>query len=261
MPVQVQLLGGDSGRMAGAAVVAWKAGALGIDINFGCPARTVNRHDGGASLLQHPARIRAIVKAVRDALPKEIPVSAKLRLGWDCIDAIHENAEMAADGGADWLTIHARTRVQGYAPPVYWRPIRTVRERLGLPVVANGDIWSIEDFRQCREETGCRHFMLGRGALANPLLPMQAAQVLGLAAGCPDDTVSLTDYDWFAPLHRLSELMLCYEGFRADRTVLRLKQWLRIAALQGNFTDFERIKTVTCASELFAILSQHRHRS
>src|SRR5262249_50415014 len=144
--------------------------------------------------------------------------------GWDSIEAIYENAEMAAEGGADWLTIHARTRVQVYAPPVYWKPIGVVRERLGLPVVANGDIWTLEDLRRCREETGCRHFMLGRGALANPLLPMQAAQELGLAPGAPEDAGTLSDFDWIPPLRRLTELMRCFGEFRPDRATFRLKQ-------------------------------------
>ena len=88
LPVQVQLLGGDPERMAEAAQVAVKAGAKAIDINFGCPAPTVNRHDGGAAILRFPERIEAIVAAVRAALPAEVPVSAKLRLGWDAANAI-----------------------------------------------------------------------------------------------------------------------------------------------------------------------------
>ncbi|MFX8601151.1 tRNA-dihydrouridine synthase, partial [Acinetobacter baumannii] len=86
------MLGGDPGRMALSAVAACKAGATAIDINFGCPAPLINRHDGGASLLRSPCRIRDVVAEVRSALPSHIPVSAKLRLGWDSIDAIHENA-------------------------------------------------------------------------------------------------------------------------------------------------------------------------
>ena len=89
LPVQVQLLGGDPGRMARAAAIAWQAGARAIDINFGCPAPTVNRHDGGATLLKYPDRIREVVAAVRGALPPEIPVSAKLRLGWDADAYVH----------------------------------------------------------------------------------------------------------------------------------------------------------------------------
>src|SRR5207247_10677954 len=100
-------------------------------------------------------------------------------------ESIDANAEMAAEGGASWLTIHARTRVQGYAPPVDWAAIGRVRERLGIPVVANGDIWSVAGFRRCRDETGCRHFMLGRGALANPGLAHHVAADLGLVSHDP----------------------------------------------------------------------------
>ena len=175
LPVQVQILGGDPGRMAESAVNAVAAGATAIDINFGCPAPTVNRHDGGATLLKDPPRVRAVVRAVRDAVPTDIPVSAKMRLGWDRTDTIFETSAMAAEGGASWITIHARTRTQGYAPPVNWELIGKVRERLRVPVVANGDMHSLADFRRCREITGCVHFMLGRGAVADPGLAGQVA--------------------------------------------------------------------------------------
>jgi tRNA-dihydrouridine synthase C len=198
--VQVQLLGGDAGRMGELAAVAVATGATAIDLNFGCPARTVNSHDGGATLLKYPPRVREIVAAVRAAVPREVPVSAKMRLGWDTIDAIDENAQMAAEGGASWLTIHGRTRFAGYAPPIHWGPIGRIRERLGIPVVANGDIWTLEDFRRCRAATGCRHFMLGRGALANPLLSGQIAHELGIARHKPGQT-----FDWLVVLHRLVE--------------------------------------------------------
>eukprot|EP01136_Pigoraptor_vietnamica_P004575 Opistho-1_new@35039 len=201
LPVQVQLLGGDPGRVAEAAAVAHAAGATAVDLNFGCPAKTVNRHDGGAALLRDPPRIRAVVAAVRAALPREVPVSAKLRLGWDTPDAIDEVAGMAAEGGAAWLTVHGRTRAAGYAPPAYWGPIGRVRERLGLPVVANGDIWTADDLRRCRDETGCRHFMLGRGALADPRLPRQAAAALGLAPAVPAGEAA-RPVDWPAELGR-----------------------------------------------------------
>ncbi len=215
LPVQVQLLGGDPGRMAKAAAIAHEAGATAIDLNFGCPARTVNRHDGGAALLREPSRIRAVVAAVRAALPAAVPVSAKLRLGWDSLDAIDETAAMAAEGGAAWLTIHGRTRVAGYAPPAYWGPIGRVRERLGLPVVANGDIWTVADFRRCRDETGCRHFMLGRGALADPRLPRQVAVELGLVARSPYDGTD-QPIDWPVHLHRLVAWSQRFPGQRPE---------------------------------------------
>ena len=251
LPVQVQLLGGDAGRMAESAVRAHELGATAVDVNFGCPAPTVNRHDGGAALLRHPKRIREIVGAIRAALPAHVPVSAKLRLGWDGIDAIHENAAMAAEGGAAWLTIHGRTRVAGYAPPIHWEPIGKVRERLGLPVVANGDIWTLADFRRCRDATGCRHFMLGRGALATPLLARRVAAELGLA---PREEEAERAFDWSAQLRSLVEWSHRFDMMQSDKNVSRLKQWLRLASQFGGFTRFDAVKRAVTVSELFAAL-------
>jgi tRNA-dihydrouridine synthase C len=248
LPVQVQLLGGDPGRMAQAAATAYAAGARAIDVNFGCPAPTVNRHDGGATLLQYPKRIREIVAAIRTALPSEVPVSAKMRLGWDCTDSIDENAEMAAEGGVAWLTIHARTRLQGYAPPVHWRAIGRVRERLGIPIVANGDIWTVEGFRQCRDETGCQHFMLGRGALADPNLACRIAVELDIVADRP--TIERTQrIDWHLQLQNLIRWTPS-----SDQHVDRLKQWLKLAAMFGDFEHFEVIKRSESVDELLASL-------
>jgi tRNA-dihydrouridine synthase C len=244
LPVQVQLLGGDPERMAVTALAACAAGTTAIDINFGCPAPTVNRNDGGASLLRHPCRIRAVVGAVRQAVPPHVPVSAKLRLGWDSIDAIHENAAMAAEGGADWLTIHARTRVQGYNPPVFWRPIGEVREALGIPIVANGDIWTLDDFHRCQDETGCIHYMLGRSALANPALPHEVAHELGLPAGTPET-------DWLRLMNRL----IAYAG-NNNRALARMKQWLNLAHRYGEFQHFDALKRSESVEELITILAQ-----
>jgi tRNA-dihydrouridine synthase C len=253
LPVQVQLLGGDPGRMAAAAVVACMAGARAIDINFGCPAPTVNRHDGGATLLKYPKRLREIVAAIRDAVPAAIPVSAKLRLGWDSIDAIDENAEMAAEGGANWITIHGRTRVAGYAPPAHWEPIGRVRKRLNIPVVANGDIWNLEAFQRCQDVTGCQHFMLGRSALSNPRLSHQVAQALGLAISESFEEGE-ADHAWLPRLQRLLAWTQTYEENVPKYSIRRLKQWLRIASLHGDFTEFEAIKRVETVEELFAYL-------
>ena len=247
LPVVVQLLGGDASLMAEAAVVACDLGARAIDINFGCPAKTVNRHDGGATLLKYPKRIREIVTAVRAAVPSELPVSAKLRLGWDTLDAIDENAEMAAEGGAAWITIHGRTREAGYAPPIYWSPIGRVRERLSIPVVANGDIWTVDDFRRCRDTTGCRHYMLGRGALANPQLASQVAIELGLLKVAPE-----TEFAWPALLQKLVDRSIALELGSPGRILRRLKQWLSLAARYGTFTRFDSVKRAESLEELFA---------
>lgn len=251
LPVQVQLLGGDPGRMGEAAAVACECGATAIDINFGCPAPTVNRHDGGATLLKHPARIREVVRAVRAAAPANIPVSAKLRLGWDTTDAIYENAAMAAEGGASWITIHGRTRTQRYDPPAHWEPIGIVRERVGIPVVANGDIWSIEDFRRCREVTGCRHFMLGRCAVADPLLPERVAMELGILEPA-HQTDAADENDWPALLRRLEWYSQLYGPLSPVHLLCRLKQWLSMASRFGSFRGFDEVKRATSVEELFA---------
>ena len=255
LPVQVQFLGGDAGRLAASAAVAVSLGAKAIDLNFGCPARTVNRHDGGATLLKYPARIKEIVSAVRSALPNAIPVSAKMRLGWDSVDAIDENAGMAAEGGAAWITIHARTRSAGYAPPVHWPQIGRVRARLGIPVVANGDIWTLDCFRRCRDVTGCRHFMLGRGALANPRLAGQVAQELGIA---PEQTKLIIDHpcSWITLLEQLIDWRKSLVETASDHSLPRLKQWLHLAARHGSFEGFDIVKRASSLDELFAKLRE-----
>jgi tRNA-dihydrouridine synthase C len=253
LPVQLQLLGGDAARMAESAARAHELGAAAIDINFGCPAKTVNRHDGGAALLRHPHRIREVVSAVRAALPASVPVSAKLRLGWDTIDAIDENAAMAAEGGASWVTVHGRTRVAGYQPPVFWRPIGRVRERLKLPVVANGDIWTLADFRRCRDETGCVHFMLGRGALGDPRLAPRVAAELGLAPPAPEPEAEAA-FDWLPALRSLVEWSRRSSEVGTGRIAARLKQWLKTATAAGTFDRFDAIKRAGSVEELFAAL-------
>ena len=254
LPVQAQLLGGDAGRMAESAFVAFQCGARAIDINFGCPAPTVNRHDGGASLLKHPKRIREIVAAVRGAVPAAVPVSAKMRLGWDTRDAIDENAQMAAEGGAAWITIHGRTRVQNYAPPAYWGPIGRVRAALSIPVVANGDITTRDGFLRCREATGCEHFMLGRAALANPPLAAQIARELGLptAASAPEwEARADGSFDWVPLLRRLADYSRFYGMISPEGLLKRLKQWLKWASIYGDFRDFDAVKRAETLEELF----------
>lgn len=245
LPVQVQILGGDPELMARSALTAVAAGAAGIDINFGCPAPTVNRHDGGASLLRHPCRIREIVAAVREAVPSTIPVSAKLRLGWDSIENIDENAAMAAAGGASWLTIHGRTRLQGYKPPVFWAPMARIRRSLGLPVIANGDIWTFEDFLRCRDESECVHFMIGRGALANPPLAYQISRSLEISARAePDET-------WG---ERFGRLVVFMGPVAPAVSLMRLKQWMKLAHLHGNFPFFDELKVVQTLDEFLGRL-------
>jgi len=170
VPVQLQLLGSDPAALAANARQAWRLGATGLDLNFGCPAKMVNRHDGGASLLRDPRRVHAAVSAVSSAVGDEIPVTAKIRLGFSSRRLALECALATQDAGARQLVVHGRTRDEGYRPPAHWEWIGRIRQRLSIPVIANGDIWTLEDYWKARTLSGCRDVMLGRGALADPWL-------------------------------------------------------------------------------------------
>jgi len=261
VPIQLQLLGGDAERMALSALRAYELGVKAVDINFGCPAPTVNRHDGGAAILRDPPRIQKIVRAIRDALPRSIPVSAKLRLGWSSTQDIHVNAEQAAAGGADWITIHARTKMQGYAPPVDWQAIGLVRKNLDIPVVANGDIWTRENFDQCREVTGCEHFMIGRSALADPSLPLWIAGRLGSVSSFPGGSGDSRRFpafgddpsEWAPILRRFSVLCSIHNPLEAY-AVRRIKQWLKMATVRQPLPWFEQVKRAETLDEVFIAL-------
>jgi tRNA-dihydrouridine synthase C len=171
--VKLQLLGGNPESLAINAQRAVNYGARAIDLNFGCPAKTVNNSDGGASLLRCPERVYNIVRAVRCAVPSDIPVSAKIRLGFEDRSSYMDNANAVAEAGAAELCVHARSKADGYKPPAYWDYINRIREAVDIPVVANGEIWNLEDFKRCREQSGCEDFMLGRGLMAHPDLARQ----------------------------------------------------------------------------------------
>jgi len=255
-PVIFQLLGGDGGLLAASAARAVEGGAQAIDINFGCPAATVNSHDGGATLLKYPDRIESIVSEVRKAVPSTLPVSVKMRLGWENPEDIYENAKRAENGGASWLTIHGRTKMQGYMPPAYWEPIGKVRSSLSIPVIANGEIWTLEDFKKCREQSGCEHFMIGRGALANPALALQVAQELGILK---NQKQTLTSSDWHALIYRFMEIANPLSD-NPLYTLKRLKQWLKYAHLRQHFADFSRIKTMEDISAFRSVVSELKFR-
>lgn len=179
-PVHVQLLGSDVAMLAANAARAAELGARAIDLNFGCPAKTVNNHGGGAVLLDTPETVHAIVAAVRAAVPADIPVSAKMRLGVKDRSRMVENAQGIEAAGAQWLTVHARTKEDGYRPPAHWEAIAEIRAGVQLRVIANGEMWTPEDAQRCREVSGCGDLMLGRGAVTRPDL---VNRIRGTGAG------------------------------------------------------------------------------
>jgi tRNA-dihydrouridine synthase C len=186
VPVRAQLLGSDPVCLAENAAKLAALGPAGIDLNFGCPAKGVNRHRGGAVLLDEPELIAQIVAAVRRAVPRPMPVSAKMRLGYNDGSRALECALAIAGGGADELVVHARTKADGYRPPAYWDRIQAIRAAVAIPVIANGEIWNVEDASRCRTLSGCNALMLGRGIVADPGLAL-AIKATGLSAS-PDST-------------------------------------------------------------------------
>lgn len=251
-PMRVQLLGQDPLAMAQNATQAIALGSPGIDINFGCPAKLVNRHGGGASLLANPRLMQDIVAAVRAVVPPEHPVTAKMRLGCDDASAAIECAQALADGGAHWIVVHGRTRAQGYRPPVDWESIGRIRAAVPVRVIANGDINSPEAYARCLAISGCPDAMIGRGVLALPNL----AEVI--RKGAPP-----------LPWARVIELIRQYTLYRQDKKPERylsgrLKQWLKYLGgyypeAQQCFSQVKRCKDSESILSLIAASKQNTH--
>jgi tRNA-dihydrouridine synthase C len=168
VPVRIQLLGQVAEVLAENAIKATNLGSHGIDLNFGCPAKTVNRSRGGAVLLKDPEHMYSIIKTVRDAVDNKHEVSAKIRLGFDDDSNSQEIVDAVVSAGANSIAIHARTKRDGYNPPAYWEKIPPLIKNKPISVVANGEIWQVEDAMLCQKRSNCTDLMLGRGALSHP---------------------------------------------------------------------------------------------
>lgn len=246
VPVRAQLLGSEPAVLADNAARLAELGAEGVDLNFGCPAKCVNRHRGGAVLLDEPELVGEIVATVRRAVPAGVPVSAKMRLGNRDEDTMLDVARAIAAAGASELVVHGRTKLQGYKPPAYWDRIAHIRAAVpALPVVANGEVWTVDDALRCRAESGTQALMLGRGMVADPGLALAirggAAQAPGWAAVPP-----LLAHYWqrvaqhVEPRHRAG----------------RIKQWLNL--LRRRFDEaqvlYEQVRTVNDTRAVEALL-------
>ncbi len=214
VPVHIQLLGGNPTALAENAAKACELGAIGIDINFGCPAKTVNNSDGGATLLKYPNRLYDIVSAVRRAVPDDIPVSAKMRLGFSDKSSAITNALAIEAGGAAKLTVHGRTKVEGYKPPADWHTIADVARALKIDVIPNGDINSENNFKRCADIIPSTEYMVGRGLLVRPGL------ITSLKGG-------RSDFPWQELLPHIATFQAAEMniGLRKHQGN-RLKQWL-----------------------------------
>ncbi|MBW8190237.1 tRNA dihydrouridine(16) synthase DusC [Neiella marina] len=245
-PVRVQLLGQQPDVMAENAVTAVSLGSAGIDLNFGCPAKTVNKSRGGASLLKQPELIFSIVDAVRRAVPSEQHVSAKIRLGWDDTSLLTETIDAVNQAGASSLVVHARTKTQGYRPPAHWHELAAICARANMPVIANGDVVDFDSAQRCLIASQCQHIMVGRGALALPNLaqvirgqqaPMTWSQVLALL-------VKYSKYE--------------VTGDKGKYYPNRIKQWLTHLRHRYSQADclFKKVRTLKRSDEIVALLTR-----
>ncbi|MCS4533479.1 tRNA dihydrouridine synthase [Neisseria montereyensis] len=252
----VQLLGSDADNMAVNALEAIRFGADKIDLNFGCPAPTVNKHKGGAVLLKEPELIYHIVRTLRQSLPPEIPLTGKMRLGYEDKTLALECAAAIADGGACALTVHARTKVEGYEPPAHWEWLGRIRKAVVIPVIANGDVFTLQDYIDIKKVSGCDSVMLGRGAVMRPDLARQIKQFEQNQAVIEANFAEIAGW-----INLFFDLCLAKEA-NNKYPVARLKQWLgmmkKVYPQAGEL--FESIRTLKEADDVRPVLQAFERR-
>lgn len=245
--VRVQLLGQHPQWLAENAVRAIELGSYGVDLNCGCPSKTVNGHGGGATLLKQPDLIYNAVKAMRAAVPKALPVSAKVRLGWDNSDLAYEIADAVQQAGATELTVHGRTKEDGYkAERINWHAIAEIRQKLTIPVIANGEIWDYTSAQSCLNITGCDSVMIGRGALITPNLSR------------------VIKYNHKKmPWEQVGSLLLKYtelekQGDTGNYHAARIKQWLGYLRKEYQQADelFSQVRSLKNAQQIAQVITE-----
>ncbi|OAT47914.1 tRNA-dihydrouridine synthase C [Proteus hauseri ATCC 700826] len=243
--VRVQLLGQHPQWLAENAFRATSLGSWGVDLNCGCPSKTVNGSGGGASLLKQPELIYQATKAIRGAVPTQLPVSVKVRLGWDSVESSYEIADAVVQGGATEITIHGRTKEDGYrADKIDWQAIGHIRQRLSIPVIANGEIWDRESALNCLSTTDCDAVMIGRGAMNTPNL---SRVIKGTEQRMP-----------WKDVEQLLKRYIRLEK-RGDTTIYhaaRIKQWLGYLRKEYQEADtlFTQVRTLKTSPEIAVVI-------
>lgn len=258
-PLRVQLLGSDPVSMQENAAHLVELQPAGIDLNFGCPAPLVNRHRGGAVLLDEPELVHRIASAVRKVVPAHIPFSAKMRIGVNDTARALDSARALADGGVELLAVHARTKAQGYRPPAHWSWIARIAEAVPVPVFANGEVWSEADWRRCRTECGVADLMLGRGAVADPFL-VSRLQRGSRGGGQFDPSPVDRDAEWCVLGPLVAAFWDAVQNKVASRHAPgRLKQWLNL--LRRNYPQaealFQAVRPLAHPQAVGAVLATH----
>ncbi|MDR7341682.1 tRNA-dihydrouridine synthase C [Pantoea alhagi] len=245
--VRIQLLGQHPQWLAENAARAVELGSWGVDLNCGCPSKLVNGSGGGATLLKDPELIYRAAKAMREAVPDTLPVTVKVRLGWDSGDRRFEIADAVQQAGASELAVHGRTKEEGYrAEAINWQAIGEIRQRLSIPVIANGEIWDWQSAQACMAATGCDAVMIGRGALNVP----------NLSRVIKENAPPMPWTEVMALLHRYTRLEK--QGDTGMYHVARIKQWLgylRKAYPQAD-TLFTTVRTLKSSAEIAAAIDR-----
>jgi len=251
-PVRIQLLGQVAGALAENAVKAISLGSHGIDLNFGCPAKTVNKSKGGAVLLKDPEHMYEIIKAVRDAVDSKHQVSAKIRLGFDDDSNSQEIVDAVVSAGASSIAIHARTKRDGYNPPAYWEKIPPLIKNKNIAVVANGEIWQVDDAMLCQKRSGCTDLMLGRGALSHPDLAKKIKANI--------DNEPYVGLEWEHILYHLINSAIHHDPAKDEKYFAsRTKQWLGYLKRQypQAITLFDEIRRLKAKEDVAEVLSKY----
>lgn len=224
-----------------------------LDINMGCPVPKIAlKSQAGASLLKDPDKIEKIVRSVVNAV--DIPVTVKIRSGWDSntINCV-EVAKRIENAGASAITLHARTRAQGYSGSADWSLIKKVKEAVSIPVIGNGDIKTCYDAKRMLEETGCDAVMIGRGVLGNPWLIKECVDYL--EDGTLPQRVSAKEK--MQMLKRHFELLCKDKGEKLALLEIRTHALWYIKGLPGSASIKNQICQTKNSTELFNILNNY----
>lgn len=244
IPLVPQIMGSELDLMAEMACQLVRMGAPRVDVNCGCPSNTVTGKGAGSSLLKEPDFLHQVVKAVVKAV--HVPVTVKMRSGYQDTSLFKENLLAAQESGVSFITLHPRTKVDGYGPPAKWELIAEAKSILSIPLIGNGDILNVEDAINMLKQTGCDGLMIGRGSVINPFIFRQ------IKAHYADEEFKM---DWhvfenyFAVFNRENPLkvpektkvnklkqMMSYL-FRGNEKL----QGMRMSVLTGQYEDCEAI--------------------